>query len=433
VATIIDRVRSALRRLRKTEPDQVRTTLDEVPRPKRADEAMQRFSADHQRRQVVERCREMYTTDARAKGVLQTLARDMTRGGFAVSIPEDLGAEEIATALAKRLNLGTRLDDWTRLALRDGDTFLEVGVAEVGSARFEIAAVTRKPTLEMHRNSNRFDGFDDVAKAYWWADALTGATGVPRDAVWFADWQVVHARWDHDEDRRYGNPLFASATAPWKRVVEGEKDIAVRRKTRAGMKYVHKFPPATDETAIKSYREINKDALDSPFAAVADFFGTVDINTVQGDARLADIGDVQHHIRTWWLASPVPMSLLGYGHDLNRDVLQKQKEQYDETLPVLQTWVTDQLVRPLLELEWMLHGIWPAHLDYEVQWKRKQTLTPEALAKLADATLRLRAMGFPDAVVVELLGLFITGVDLSALSGGSDWAEASTQDVGGAV
>jgi len=199
------------------------------------------------------------------------------------------------------------------------------------------------------------------------------------------------------------------------------------------MKYVHKFPPGTDGTTIQAYRETNKAALDNPFAAVADFFGTVDIATVQGDARLADIGDVQHHIRTWWLASPVPMSLLGYGQDLNRDVLQKQKEQYDETLPVLQVWVTDQIVRPLLELEWMLHGIWPAHLDYEIQWKRKQTLTPDSLAKLTDAALRMRAMGLPDEVIAELLSMFITDVDLSSLTEAGGWSEAGTQDVGGAV
>jgi len=30
-------------------------------------------------------------------------------------------------------------------------------------------------------------------------------------ATWLADWQVIHARWDHDEGNRYGQPLFASA------------------------------------------------------------------------------------------------------------------------------------------------------------------------------------------------------------------------------
>jgi len=212
--------------------------------------------------------------------------------------------------------------------------------------------------------------------------------------------------------------------------VEGERDIAVRRKTRAGMKYNHKFPAGTDEKVIKAYREINKAALDNPWAAVADFFGTTEIEVVQGDARLAEIDDVEHHIRTWWLASPAPMSLLGYGQDLNRDVLEKQKEQYDEALPVLQAWVTDQLVRPLLELEWLLHGIWPEHLEYDVQWNRKQTLTPEALAKLADAALRLRALGWPQALVVEVLQMFIAGVDLSVLLGAEG---AGTTEIGGVI
>lgn len=430
---LIDRVRGALRRLRGTEDgEDVATTLDVAPQPARPTDILTRFAADRERVEMVQRCREMYDTDTRAKGVIQSLARDMTRGGFTVSAPDNPEAEEIGNALVKRLRLDTRLDDWTRLTLRDGDSFLEVGV----SGAMQIEALTRKPTLEMRRASNAFDRFDDAERAYWWADRMWGEA--PQDAVWFAEWQIIHARWDHDEDRRYGRPLFASATGPWKRIAEGEKDIAVRRKTRAGMKYNHKFPPGTDETVIKAYREINKAALDNPWAAVADFFGTTDIEVVQGDARLAEIGDVQHHIRTWWLASPVPMSLLGYGQDLNRDVLEKQKEQYDEALPVLQAWVTDQLVAPLLELEWILHGIWPAHLEYEVQWDRKQTLTPEALAKLADAALRLRALAWPDELVVDLLQMFISGVDLSLLLKRPPVeppaeAEAGTQDVGGAV
>ena len=183
------------------------------------------------------------------------------------------------------------------------------------------------------------------------------------------------------------------------------------------MKYVHRFPDGTDETVIESYREINRDALDNPWAAVADFFGTVDINVVQGDARLGEIDDVLHHIRTWWLSSPVPMSLLGYGQDLNRDVLEQQKEQYDESLAALQTWVTDELVKPLVELEWLLHGIWPGGLDYEVQWHKKQVLKPTDLKDLAEAALRLRALGLSDQAVWTLLEQFLPGVDIAGLVG----------------
>jgi len=429
---LIDRVRTFLDRFRSSHVAAVPASAP-AQRPKTVDAARQRFAADRRRADVVKRCREMYTTDTRAQEIIQTLARDVAQGGFNVSCPQDPEAEAIAADLVRRLALGSRLDDFVRLSLRDGDTFLEVSVAERTPGAFQIATVTRKPALQMHRASNAFDAFDDPEHAYWWGDTPVWGETAPANALWFAAWQIVHARWNHDEGQRYGTPLFGAATAAWKRVVEGERDIAIRRKARAGIKTHHKFPPGTDPTDIQRYREENKTALDDPYAAAADYFGTNEIEILQGDAHLAEIDDVLHHIRTWWLASPVPMSLLGYGQDLNRDVLAKQKEQYDETIPVLQQWVSDQLVRPLLELEWMFYGYWPAHLDYEIQWRRKQTLTPEDLAKLTDAALRLRALQWPEAVVIELLQAFVPNVDLSVVLRAARQDGAATPDVGEAV
>jgi hypothetical protein len=433
--SLIDRVRALLRPNR----EKVTTTSTEMVAPQRPREGAQQFSADRQRMDMVKRCREMYETDPRAAGVIRALARDMTRGGFTVSAPDNPGAEELVAAMVKRLDLGSRLDDWVRLSLRDGDSFLEVGVGDGVIGALEIQQVTRKPTLQMHRDSNRFDTFDDPERAYWLADNLVVWANPPNDAVWFADWQIIHARWAHDEGKRYGRPLFASSTAPWKRIIEGERDIAIRRKTRSGMKYNHQFPQGTGSSVIQQYMELNKAALDDPYAAVHDFFGTTEIKTVQGDARLAEIGDVEHHIRTWWLSSPVPMSLLGYGQDLNRDILQEQKEQYDEAIPVLQQWVTDQIVRPMVELEWLLHGIYPPGLEYQIQWAKKKALTPEDLQQLTDAALKMRALQWPAELIVTVLQQFMPNVDLSALmaiaqaSSEPENRGASGADIGRAV
>ncbi|MFP4344249.1 MAG: hypothetical protein ACLFU8_06125 [Anaerolineales bacterium] len=402
--SLIDRITDLFRR---SQPEDQPTTAAEMPQGRRPTAAARRFSTDRSRQEKVRRCREMYADDPRGKEVVKALARDMVKSGFTVAT-RDARAEEITKDLVRRLDLFSRIDDWVRLALRDGDSFLEVSIDE----NLEIVDVTRKPTLEMHRNSNDRDQFEDPERAFWWADSIYGALGPPEDAVWFAEWQIIHARWDHDEGSRYGTPLFASATSAYKRMVQGEKDIATRRWTRAGLKYVHRFPDGTDGTYIDEYREKNRDALSQANPAIADFFGTVDINVVQGDARLQEIGDVVHHIRTWWISSPVPMSLLGYGQDLNRDVLEDQKEQYDEALLGLQQWVTDQIVKPLLELQWLLAGIWPAALEYEIEWKSKQLLTAADIRDLADAALKLRALGLPPDVVWQLLAKFFPGVDL---------------------
>jgi len=386
------------------------TTSEPRSKPSVGDE-LTRLSADRARQAIIETCRKMYDEDPRADDVLHTLARDMVGAGFTVTTG-NAAADQVAADLLTRLDLVSRLDDWIRLSARDGDSFLEV---EISESR-EIVGVTRKPTIEMHRNSNRQDQFDDPARAFWWSDAPY-QTGLkpPSDALWFAEWQIIHARWSHDEGQRYGRPLFRSATGVWKRITEGEHDVATRRKTRAGMKYNHQFPVGTSAQEIEGYKVLNADILDSPLAAIQDFFGTAEIKTVEGDARLGEIGDILHHVRTWWLASPVPMSLLGYGQDLNRDVLQEQKEQYDETLETLRPWTEKEILRPLFALAWLLAGILPDMLTVEYHWKAKKVLKPADLRDIAEAGVRLRALGLPDAAVWLLMQRFLPDVEWDTL------------------
>jgi hypothetical protein len=393
-----------------------KTTSDELPRPARPTATLDRFKVEHTRREIVGVCRRMYDEDPRAEGVIGTLARDATMGGFKVKVVEGADperAEQEASEMIERLGLFQRLDDWARLSFRDGDSFLELSVDADGL----IQEVTRKPTLEMHRNSNDKDRFDDPARAFWWADRMLGSLGPPRDAVWFAEWQIIHARHNHDEGSRYGRPLFAAARGPWKRVNEGELDIAIRRKTRAGMKFLHVLEDASPAD-LEAYKEKNKDALDNPFAAVADFFTNKKgmIQAVQGDARLSEIDDVVHHIRTWWISSPVPMSLLGYGQDLSRDVLQEQKEQYDRALISVTKWITDQLAKPLLTRQWLLRGIWAGGLKYEIEWAVKQALNAAVLKDLAEALLKLKATTlFTDEMLIRIAAQIIPGIDVDAL------------------
>jgi hypothetical protein len=206
--------------------------------------------------------------------------------------------------------------------------------------------------------------------------------------------------------------MMSSGVMAWKRVTEGELDVAVRRKTRAGMKYVHEFPPGISPADIKAYRAENKDALDNPFAAIADYFGTVKISTVQGDAQLAEIADVLHHIATWFTSGEVPMELIAYGENLNRDVLGEKKAEYDETLEQLREWVTTELVKPVLERQWLLQGIYPPSLIYSIEWKHKRLVTAQDVAAVASAAMQLRLLGVRDAIIWQLLTMYLPGLDI---------------------
>lgn len=365
----------------------------------------ERFKLEGGRRAIVELCRKMYDDDPRARNVIQTLARDAVKGGFQVEANTPR-AVDAAEKLRTNLNLDGRLDDWSRLTFRDGNSFLEPGVTK----QREIIEVTRHPTLSTFRNTDSYDRFTNPAYAFWSSDKPWAIT-VPADATWFPLWQIVHARWDHDEGERYGRPLFSSSRKAYKRMDEGELDIAIRRKTRAGMRYVHELPGA-DEAAIMQYQDINKAALNDPYAAVQDWFTNVsgNIRAVQGDARLAEIGDVRHHIETFFLSSPLPMALLGYGDDIDYSVIEHQKEQYDETLAEVRSWVADQFVRPLLNLQWLLFGILPESLEYEIKWPTKQQVTPQSLEAITKAALNLQLLGAGPEVIFAMLSMFIPGL-----------------------
>lgn len=407
--TIIDRIRALLKPSRTAEP----TTSTDV-QSHRVTDLIERFQAERGRTEIVKKCREMYANDPRAKKMLRTLARDVVKNGFVVKT-DDAQALAVADELKRRLNLDQRLDDYARLTARDGDSFLEVSI----NASLEIVKVTRKPTLEMHRASDAFDGFPDPERAYWWSD-LPFVGEPPRNAVWFAQWQIIHARWEHDEGNRYGTPMMASGVSHYKKVVEGELDIAVRRKTRAGMKYVHKFPADVAATTIDAYREANKDALDNPFAAVADFFGNVDIQAVQGDATLSEIADVKHHIATWFTAGETPMELIAYGEDLNRDVLGEKKAEYAETLEQLREWATAEIVKPLLELQWLLQGIYPANLDYSIEWRVRKEPSAADIRDVADAATKLLILGVSREVIAAVIAKFLPEVDPDELMGDAE-------------
>lgn len=394
----------------------IATTVDERMPPLPTRQA-RLFSSEQDRASIVRLARRMAKDDPRADAALNAVARDVTRGGFKVQVPQQANAaraRQIANDLIDRLNLTATTDDMVRETLRDGDGFYELAIDNDGL----IQDVSRKPTLEMRRLSDLQDRFPDPSQAFCWNDEVFMLLGLPpRDAVYFAAYQVIHARWAHDAGERYGKPLFTSGRHPWLYASEGEKDMAIRRKTRAGMRYVHNLKGAS-EGVISAYQERNKQALTDPNVAIADFFANAEsttIDAVQGDAHLSEIGDVEHQITTAFFNSPIPLYLLGYGENLNRDVLEEQRDQYDDTLDGIAAWLDDQFLIPLLERQWLLQGIWPASLRYTIERPPRKPLTAALLQSAADAVGALRTAGVPDRIAYELLSKLIPGLDVDRL------------------
>lgn len=406
--TILDRFTAHWQR-RNTAPPTV-TTQDTRPTAP----ATVTFTTQRDRRSRIADCRDMAADDPRPKQALATLARDATKGGVTLQItgPRAAQAQAAADALFARVKLPTRIDDWARLTFRDGDTFLELGVAANG----EVVEITRKPTLEMFRWSDDFDRFYDPAAAFYWTDRPTFNDVPPADATFFPEWQIVHARWDRDEGSRYGTPMFASARKAYKRMSQGELDIAIRRKTRSGLRYLHVLEGAST-AEIEAYKAANKPALDDQFGALADFFSNRPggLQVIQGDARLSEIDDVKHHVQTFAVASPVPLELIGYGTDLNRDILEQKQTQYEDAIESVRGWIEAEFILPLLERQWLMLGIWPDALSIEFQWKQKKRTTPAGLKDMAAfATAMKAAKLLTDPTLLHMLATVLPDFDVDA-------------------
>lgn len=371
----------------------------------------EKLKADRDRIAIIKTCRRMYKEDPRVKKALKMYSTDLVKAGFIVKT-KDEQAKQIATDLQTRLGLNKKLQDVVRLSGRDGDSFYESVVDE----ELNITEVSRKPTLRMRRNSNNADKFTDPNRAFYMVDEMHLSPEIPKNALFFAAWQIIHARWEHDDESRYGNPMWASATGAFKRVSEGETDLAVRRKVRAGMRLLHVVEGG--ESDVKAYKEMNKKALETPTAAHLDLFSNKpgSITVVQGDAHLNEINDILHQVATMFAASDVPMELVAYGEGLNRDILSEKKDEYDESLDDGREWVTEEFIKPLLERQWLLKGILPAAVDYQIIWRTAKPLTPADLRDLADALARYKVLGVKDEIIQQLAALYLRHVDDDILS-----------------
>lgn len=321
----------------------------------------EKLKADRDRIAIIKTCRRMYKEDPRVKKALKMYSTDLVKAGFIVKT-KDEDAKQIATDLQTRLGLNKKLQDVVRLSGRDGDSFYESVIDE----ELNITEVSRKPTLRMRRNSNAADKFADPNRAFYMVDEMHLSAEIPKNALFFPAWQIIHARWEHDDESRYGNPMWASSTGAFKRVSEGETDLAVRRKVRAGMRLLHVVEG--NESDVKAYKEMNKKALETPTAAHLDMFSNKQssITVVQGDAHLNEINDILHQVATMFAASDVPMELVAYGEGLNRDILSEKKDEYEESLDDGREWVTEEFIKPLFERQWLLKGILPASVKYEI-------------------------------------------------------------------
>jgi SPP1 gp7 family putative phage head morphogenesis protein len=359
----------------------------------------------------------MMRADTRLKRANHVFARTTVRRGLSVKVSSTISvglenqAQEIIDDFTKRIQLNSKLLPWARSLLKDGELFLNP-IIDLRNMR--IQDVKNLPAITMQRNEDITGRFEDIKDAFYQIDPISREV-----LTHFPLYSINHIRHDHEAGQLYGNSKYMTCLSFWKKLNMTEEDLVVRRRTRAVPRRLHSVgtkdnPGNWDE--VNKYKAENK--LENPkiAAVTTDYFGNglTSITDLNGDADLDKIKDIEHLQEVYMIGTGVPLHILGFGQNVNRDIVEDQKKQFEEDTQELRDLLEygDDSpfsgLRSLYELELNLHGIDPSLVDLNFMWAEN---SDDTVDRKVDRMIKLRASQ-PDPLVSRRFALEYMGRDI---------------------
>lgn len=358
--------------------------------------AMQALEPSFLLRAKILEIRDMDDRDARVKKIHERTARAAVKGGLMLKGAS--GSERVQRLwidYLRRLDLrrSEKLESDMRGALMEGSLPLQWVLDLDGKM---VARALRMPTETIKPLITPAGQFKTPLAAYEQWDWYAG-----RVAATFPLWQLsmVRVRPDnYDNWGCFGRPYLDATRTVWRQLVMTEKDLVVRRHTRAPQRYSHVLEGAND-TDLTAYENKLANRMNK---VTTDFFQNRKggVTALQGDANLDHIADVVHLLDTFFSGAPAPKGLFGYVGDLSRDILEDLKRDYYDELDALQDTVSFAYELGF-RLDLLLHGINPDADELSVQFIERRTETPNQRADLA---LKYQALGMPRELVWRTAG-----------------------------
>ena len=348
-------------------------------------------------RNTINEIREMDQRDPRVKKIHERTARAACKGGLMLKVsPQAETVKRLWDNYHRRLELLRRekLESDMRGALMEGNLPIQ-WVIDLDSSR--VIRGVRMPTETIKPLVGANGQFEDPAAAYQQWDWL-GGKAIAKFPLWQLN--LVRIRPDnYDNWGSFGRPYLDATRTVWRQLVMTERDLVVRRHTRAPQRQVHVLEGATD-AELQTYEQNHRSKQG---LVTTDYYlnRKGGVTGIAGDAELDQIADVSYLLDTFFSGAPAPKALFGYLGDTARDVLADLKQDYFDELDALQDNVS--FIYELgFRLELLLHGINPDAEDFSVQFAERKTDTPNQRADLA---LKHQALGVPRPMVWSAAGL----------------------------
>jgi hypothetical protein len=254
------------------------------------------------------------------------------------------------------------------------------------------------PTLTMDPNVDSRGQFPDPMRAFRQIDLQ-----LRTEEAWFALWQVNWIRWDYRPTRgaTHGRSQYLQSRGLGRFLQMSENDMVVRRRSRATLPRHHQI--GNDQYTLGTGEDEDYRVKNCPDPStgqtVTDYVtsGKIKITTVEGgDVNLGHIDDVKHLQNAYMGRLGKPKSLMGWGEDINRDILEVQQDEYQEFLKGVRhlLWHGDgglySGLKAVCDFALALAGINPALVTYQPAWPLKLTKAQIAFTESID---KLRVSG----------------------------------------
>jgi len=375
------------------------------------------FKQEFDRRSILRDIEMIMAQDPRIKRANRVFAATAVRKGMTVTVTSSVNeklaqqAQDIVNQIMHDCQINGKLASWARILLKDGDLFLNP-VIDIATRR--IKNIKRLPAISMQRNEGMDGNFTDLEKAFRQIDPISLAI-----IEEFPLWAVNHIRYDHEEGERYGNSQYLQLRGYWKKLNMTEEDLVVRRRTRAPQRRVHiigsKDNPA-DWAQVENYRAKNQ--MDPRKNQVCtDYYmnSLGDIKTLDGDSHLDEIKDIEHLQEVYMIGTGVPLHIMGFGRNVNRDIVEDQKKQFQEDTQELRDLLeygdssSYSGLRFIFDFGLSLQGLDPTLVDYNLGWYADDN---ETANERVDRAIKLRAAQ-PKPLISQKLALQLIAKDIN--------------------
>lgn len=360
---------------------------------------------------------EMIKSDTRLKRSNSVFASTAVKRGLSIKVTSDVDealanqAQDIIDELMRNAQINSKLRPWAKSLRKDGELYLN---PIIDPKKKMILDIKNLPAITMQRNEDITGRFPDLNDAFRQIDPIS------RQILQsFPLFSINHIRNDHESGQLYGNSAYLACRTPWRKLNMTEQDLVVRRRTRAVPRRLHSVgnkdnPGTWDE--IDKYKEINK--LNNPqnAAVTTDYFGNglTDVKDLNGDGHLDHIKDIEHLQEVMMIGTGVPLHILGFGRNVNRDIVEDQKKQFEEDTQELRDLLEygDESpfsgLRAIFDLSLILQSIDPSLVTINVMWAETDN---DDVDKKVDRVVKLRAAQ-PEPLVSRKFALTYLGRDV---------------------